>query len=224
MKRVFLAASLLAFLSTGDRASAAKFPPFPGPYSKSGPVVMFESSRVVASNVRPGASVYFASLSVSSREHRVILQRPAAVIPDADGDGVVIFATTIDTRSLWLVVDGKSGGYTVSAPVGFLLRLIEVNGDVVRPGVGSALRRILSERNHVDIFLVRPGSGMWTANVKDGNDEDHDMNGTLIADLSVFRPLASSAPVPERIMPGDVLLIVDRNTFEFYAMKHEQGR
>jgi len=201
---------------------AARYP-FAGPLSQNGPTVAIESNAIVASNVRHGGIVHFASVSLSSRDGMLIIDKPAASIADTDNDGLVRFETPVQTRSLWLVVDGSTGGYTVASPRGFLLRLIDFQGNVVHPGVNNALRRILAERNHVDIVLVRPGDGMWTANVKDGNDDDGELNGSLMADLSAFRPLASTTPVPDRIMPGDVIFIVDRNSFEFLVTKHSQG-
>jgi hypothetical protein len=138
----------------------------------------------------------------------------------ADDEGNAAFAADIDTRSVWLVADGASGGYTVAAPEGMLLREIDFPGRSDE-NAGGQVRRILLQRYAMEVFLIRHGEGMWSGYLRDGGqaDTDHEINGTTDVGLSALTSVGRAPADPERLKPGDLLFVVDRNTLEFHVTK-----
>ena len=188
-----------------------------------GPAVTFTAGAVNATTATPHARVHFAGVVLGGGNYELRVTKPAGSAL-ADPEGKVSFAPHggVETRAVWLVVDGTSGGYTVTAPHGMLLREIdEFPGEGVKHNPAGALRRILLGRHNVDVFLVRPGEGTWGGNLRDGgrSDQDGAMNGSIDGDLSALVPLGGSGPTPERIGAGDVLFLVDRNTLEFHVAR-----
>lgn len=200
--------------------------PYVGKKGTSGPDVTFDGNSVVAAGVAPGARVYFASLSLTAREYVLRVEKPSGVVVDDDRDGVarLDLAHDVRARSLWLVVDGDAGSFTVAAPPGFVVSEFALPASAVHAAPSGALRRIMLHRRHLDVFVIRPGSGIWTGTAKDGSrrDVDETFNGKVTLDLEAFSALSGSPEPPQHLRAGDVVLAVDRDTFEYYVAK--QGR
>lgn len=206
---------LLATLSAG----AATHPPRAFPKRVGGPTVAFTESSVIAQGSTPGATVYFAGVTLGAGDY-VIRVEPSAGSAVADGEGNAAFPADIDTRSIWLVADGTNGGYTVAAPEGMLLREMDFPGRSDENASGQ-VRRLLLERFAMDVFLIRPGVGLWSGYLRDGgtSDADHEINGRTDAGLDALRAVGTTPSDPERLKPGDLLFVVDRNSLEFHVTK-----
>lgn len=185
----------------------------------SAPTVSFDAKGISAT-VTPGATVYFAALSISSHNYFPSIERPAAIIGDSDRDGRVAFETTVQSRSVWIVVDGKSGGYTVASPEG-LLREIEFPGNSARAGTNGVLHRLGIRRPQLAYVVIRPDVGMWGTVAVDGSpsDADHTRDYDASVDIDKLPPLAGSGPPPDRLAPGDIVFAVDLNTLASYDGK-----
>src|SRR5262249_35502411 len=119
------------------------------------------------------------------------------------------------TRSVWVVVDGTSGGYTIASPL--LIREMDTPGNA-SPAPNGALRKLTMNRYSTDLFLIRSGSGMWSARLVDGGsgDDDHTVNGHVDADITALTPFGGTqSAVPDKFVKGDILFFVDRSTLEF---------
>jgi hypothetical protein len=120
-------------------------------------------------------------------------------------------------RSIWIVVDGTTRGYTVACPPGMLL------GEMTLPG-GSLVTpngELAVDRAAVDVIVIRAGRGIWAAYLRDGAsiDADHAIDGVVSAGVSALDPDSPGASPLTALQPGDVLFAVDRNSLQYFASK-----
>lgn len=200
-------------------ALGAARPPRTFPKRVGGPAVTFTETAVIARGATPGASLYFAGVTLGTGDYVIRVEKSGGTAI-ADGDGHAELTASIDTRSVWIVVDAASGGYTVAAPHGMLLREIDFPGRSDEDSSGH-VRSLVFERYAVDAFLIRPGVGTWTGYLRDGGpgDEDREINGKTDVDLGSLAPVGETQGSADRLKPGDVLFVVDRNTLEFHVLK-----
>ncbi len=217
--RIVFAVALAIIAMAALPALAASYPPRTFPKRAGGPAVAFTESAVVAHGATPGSTVYFAGVTLGAGDYVIRVERSAGSTV-ADGEGNASFAADIDTRSVWLVADGASGGYTVAAPEGMLLREIDFPGRSDESS-GGQVRRLLLERYAMEVFLIRPGEGMWSGYLRDGApaDADHEINGRTDAGLNALGAVGATPSDPERLKPGDLLFVIDRNSLEFHVTK-----
>jgi hypothetical protein len=211
--------SIVAAVSGVLTAAAAGAPKIGHKHVGSAPTVSFDSKHVIAT-VTPGAMAYFAALSISSAHYTTSADQPAAIIAASDKDGHVTFETTVQSRSVWIVVDAKSGGYTVASPEG-LLRDINFPGNSARAGANGVLHRIGIGRPQLAYVIIRPDTGMWGTIAFDGSPSDADRTRDYDAtvDIEKLAPLAKSGPPPDHLAPGDIIFAVDLNTLASYDGK-----
>jgi hypothetical protein len=212
---ISLAACVLVLLFAAASAAAM---PRAFPKRAGGPMVVFDAGRVRATGATPGAAVYFASVSLYTGDEALRVVKPAGVVI-ADAGGRAELVAEVHARSVWLVID-PAMGYTVAAPLGMVLREMDLPGEAKENG-GGQLQRLLLRRFSVDAFLIRPGEGIWTAYFRDGGplDEDAEPDGKNHADLADLEPVGGTAGPAERFEPGDYLFLVDRNSLEFHVAR-----
>ena len=194
------------------------------PTRAGGPAITFAEDSVTLSGATPGATLYVASVSLGSANYQTVVGNEAGVV-SADAAGTALYTTRrpVETRGVWIAVDGATGGYTVAAPPGTLLREIDFPGNGIAPSGSGALRRFaLSERFSVEAILIRPAVGMWSGSLRDGgrHDEDQTIDGAIEADITTLLPVGNAPAAPERVMPGDLLVLIDRATLEYHVAVH----
>lgn len=184
-----------------------------------GPEVTFTAEAVVAAGAQPGTRIYFAAVALHPGDYQTRIEKRAGSA-DSDAQGEARFAADVETRSVWIAVDGSGGGYTVASPHGMLLREMDFPGRGWIDNPNQLLRRMSLDRYSVDVFVIRPGVGMWTGNFRDGGagDADQTFNGETDADLAFLEPV-DGAPALERVHPRDIVFLIDRNTLEFHVSR-----
>ena len=190
------------------------------PKRAGGPILTFTADGVRASGATPGATLYFAGVSLVGGNYTLRVEKTAGSAT-ADASGVAEFAAAVARRSVWIVVDPEKDGYTVAAPPGMPIQEMDFPGAGVGADENGQMRRLLLSRFSVDCYLIRPGVGVWTAYVRDGGpfDSDQSPNGAAHADLNALTPVGSTAGQPERFSAGDYLFLVDRNSLEFHVAR-----
>lgn len=213
--RATLASVLLLFLAANAVAMPRAFPKKAG-----GPSVTFETGRVRATGAAPGATIYFASVSLYTADEMLHVVKPCGmVVADANGNAELL--TEVHTRSVWLVVDATKG-YTVAAPRGMLLREMDIpKHDEQENDANGELRHLVLRRFSVDVYLIRPGKGLWTAYYRDGGDldEDRDPNGKNKAVFDDLLAVGATTGKAGHFKPHDYLFFVDRNSLEFHVAR-----
>ncbi len=180
------------------------------------PAVSFEAHSVAASGVTPRGKVVWFSIA------REIDRQSARIVPrielatDDDGDGEVRFdlAREVPARSIWFAVDLATGEAGVATPDELGLQEVELPARAIP----AALNRLDLDRRFVYIVLVRPGVGAWTLRVGDGGaaDDDGQPDGNLRAALARLEGIGPSPlPPPARVLPRDLVLIIDPNRMDF---------
>lgn len=211
-RRLFTSVLLMVF-SASAAAMPRAFPKRVG-----GPAVVFETGRVRATGATPGATIHFASVSLYNADGMLHTTRTAgAAIADAAGNAD--FSAEVHTRSVWIVIEAGKG-YTVASPPGMLLREMDFPGNANENASGQ-VHSMLLDRFGVEVFLVRPGEGTWTAYFRDGSarDGDGEPNGSNHADFADLAPVGATTGAAERFEPSDYLFLVDRNSLEFHVAR-----
>jgi hypothetical protein len=185
------------------------------------PALKFESAAVVATGVSPGGHVVWFSVAREPQGFISRVVRREEVVEDLDKDGIVTFPVEegVPFKSIWVAVDLASGHFAIAGPPGYPLNEIPFPAGGVRP-VGGFVRQLRNSRGVAEILVVRPGVGAWGLSVGDGGegDEDGANDGVVLADLWDAYAIGTGPPVPEQLSPKDVLVMVDPQQMEFYAV------
>ncbi|MCU1245322.1 MAG: hypothetical protein JWN02_1232, partial [Acidobacteria bacterium] len=110
----------------------------------------------------------------------------------------------------------------IASPPGMLLREVDFPAEVLQKAAADgSVSRMTVGRFAVDLFVIRPGSGIWATALRDGDatDVDHAEDGTLTAETGQVPSVVTGQPALDRIQPGDVVFVVDRNSFQFFAAR-----
>lgn len=185
--------------------------------------IAFEENAVVVRGVTPGGSVVWFSVA---REHPHWLTRTVrrdAVLPDSDDDGMVRFelGQAVPRRSVWTAVDLATGACATATPRDMNRLEVQPAADSLRRSPVGAIEALQEARGFLEILLVRPGQGAWAQSVGDGGASDSNAlpDGRVQASFASMRPIKSSKTAPGQLAPGDVVIVVDPKSLEFYATR-----
>lgn len=183
------------------------------------PAITFEASGVTVSGLTPRGRGVLFSVAREVERYATTVVRREEILADEDGDGTASLALEkeVPFKSVWIAVDLESGESVAAAPAGFPLR----EAELPPRAIPAALNRLDLERKLVHLLLVRPKTGAWGLRVGDGgaSDDDGRADGTLRARLGRFWSVGDTPPPPERLAPGDVLLVIDQETLEHIALR-----
>jgi hypothetical protein len=187
------------------------------------PAVTLQEAAVVVTGVTPGGKVAVFGIARRSLEYLERVERQEEILLDDDKDGAVMLelAEPLPPRSLWFAVDLAGGEFRAASPGGFPLRQLTLPANAI----GTAGDDLKDRRDFVEVFLARPGvgagAGAWGLSAGDGGESDSDgrQDRFVKALLAEMVPLAGSPKPPEKMAPGDVLVLVDPNAMEFYAVR-----
>jgi hypothetical protein len=192
--KLLLIVPLLSVRTAGAQGN----PPTPAPPELK---LAFEKSAVVASGLPPGGQVVWFGIARELSQHTAKIVRRE-------------ITTCRSSRSGWPWI--SPAGPRRSPPEGYPLRRIELPGQNVGHG-GAKPDWVEDDRGYVDVMVVRPGQGAWSATVGDGgaNDDDGAYDGRLVAALDRMRGVgASPLSAPEHFSPRDVVVVIDANRME----------
>jgi len=219
--RVAMASCVLLGLAFSLPVRAQSHPP--------APVVSFEAAAVVADGLPPdGEAVFFSVAREPQGYHQRVVSRDGVEVANAEGRARFDLAgQEVPLKSLWVVVDVASGGYSVAAPPGASVRELPFPHRGFEVGAPGLVNRLRHERESVHMLVARAGTGagagVWGLRTwdtaptdRDGADDDQVLTG-----LSDFEPLgvAGAAAPPERFGKGDVLVVIDPRELAFYATR-----
>jgi len=144
-----------------------------------------------------------------------------AEVLGTDASGQVSWAPPggIPEQSLWFVIEPASGLGVLAFPDE--LEPEEMNlslEDVIQTdGEGSA-RLLYLEGRRVQIWMVRPGVGIWQVDCADGGEGDLDGadDGLVLCDLALAEAIAGTTGAAGQATTGDVLVAVDTATLRYF--------
>lgn len=187
------------------------------------PAISFGEASVEAGGVTKSAKVVFFSVAREGQGYRVRSVSRQETVEDTDGDGVVRLdlGAAVPFRSIWAAVDLASGAFAVSSPAGYApVRLDFPLGGLHGPANGKP-DRLDDRRYSLEVLVARPGEGAWRLSLGDGDadDEDKVSNGRIEWAVAKGRPVKGEAAAPRDFNPGDVVIAMDPNRMEFYAIR-----
>lgn len=195
---VFAAAVLV--LSLGTSAGAA-------------PAIEATTAGLRATGLTPGGDAVWFGATIDTLAKARRLNRHAAVVRDADGDGVVLYEMPKISRfALLFVADAATGEYAVFRGEGVDAVEHDLHGNNWRAG----LDHFDIPADFLEILLVRPGDGAWTASVAEGDRKDGDgaRNGKFRLKVKDMDPIGAAATKPQgNVRRGDLLVIIDPRSF-----------
>jgi hypothetical protein len=186
--------------------------------------VTFETNAVVASGITPGADAAFFAVLQVPEEFSVASMRRDEMVADSDGDGVVRLEMPdgVATRSIWAVVDVRTGNYALAVPHGYRLRLAEDTDDhgMRRDNKGhvSHIERVMG---YAEMLVVRPGEGAWLGSAGQGAPSDADFtdDGKLTLDFDELVPQGKAGPSPGQLQPGDTVVLIEPVEMQAFAVR-----
>jgi hypothetical protein len=184
------------------------------------PNIQLSTEALTISGLAPGASVALLSVAREQMPYmaRVVSRRELLV--DDDRDGRVRYAPEVGIAysSIWIAIDVATGDATFAMPDGVTPLVMEQRG----AGEGHAVEAIINSvevgRTSIDVVIVRPGVGAWSANAQDGSDADKDgrVDGRLRLDQTKLQPLRTSyGDAPNSLRKGDVVALLDAQRMEY---------
>ncbi len=142
------------------------------------------------------------------------IQTPQS-IEHTDAEGSVTVAVARPSfRSVWLIVDLRSGDYIVSSPPGYAVRRMPVPADAIDRTGHSLLHSFPS----ADLFIVRKGQGAWHARASEGSTQDP-RDARFNVSVDHFKPVGATPPAPAVLVPNDIVMVFNAPYMEFWATK-----
>ena len=186
------------------------------------PAITFDANAVFASNITPLGQVAWFSIAWDRWQAKNRVTRRDRIDVDT-GAGQVTFAVEdgVPSNSIWVAVDLSSGEYAAATPDGTELRLDAVPGGWLAKGAGSAADLLQVDSDFVELLVARPGVGAWGESVGHGGASDvgGGAGGFTRASFGAMRPIGSTGPAPNEILPGDIVVVIDPNAMECFAAR-----
>lgn len=162
------------------------------------------------------------------------MRREGIETAGATGAARIQLDVTVPPRSVWGFVDLESGASLWAAPEGFVLEEMSLGPDHVRRDDRGQLNRFRARAVGLELMAARPadgpvpdsGSGAWALIVFDGSPSDRDeaSDGGVEAATDTGRPIDDSPSPPEQLLPGDVILGIDPNTYQVFMLRLPGGQ
>lgn len=185
--------------------------------------MVLEEDAVVISGVTAKGEVALLGVTREIGEDEYpTARRHLEVLTDEDGDGVVRYPVEggVPLRSLFAAVDLASGDFETVSPEILGFRRVPWRGrGPARRGDGKD--SVEDRRRILELLVVRPSVGVWTARLKDGDGSDGDgvIDGRVEGLLESLSPLGSGHEAPSVFQRGDVVLALDPTVLEIILVK-----
>jgi hypothetical protein len=216
IRTIVLIATLFAGSLTGDLSAATPQPP----------QVTLTETAVIAANVSKGESAVLFGAAQEFNGTGVQLRRWYRVATDDDRDGRVEFdlSIAIPIQSMWFVADSATGAIGSAAPPESRFRQLEFPAAVLRKNKDGDVEQFVSGRGMIDLLVIRPRAGVWSASAADGHDSDADgkHDGRTSIAFSRSHSLVGRVPAPRHLTPRDVVVAVDVRRLQYYLTEVKQ--
>ncbi len=185
--------------------------------------VAFESEAVIVQGVSPGGDVALLGVAKEPGDFRPRVTYRRELLTDGDADGVVSYPVErrAPATSVWVLADVASGAVAVATPEDGVMREVAFPLDRSLRALGGELVLIDDRRAELDVLYVRPGVGGWQRHASDGAPSDGDgaTDGRVRVRLGDLKELGGGARQLRALLPGDLLVAIDRYRGEFYVLR-----
>jgi hypothetical protein len=184
------------------------------------------SERVMVDGLTPGSSIALLGVARETGAYVTHVVSRRELLTDDDHDGKIDYAPAggIAFRSVWMVADLDSGETAIVSRSGYKpVEMKEIGAG--RGNSVNLLGNILDiARPRVEILVVRPRRGAWFMVTRGRGTEPAIGNGRLRVDAAKLRPLKPGFDAaPAAFIPGDVILVLDEEELEYWAVTVTPG-
>jgi hypothetical protein len=187
---------------------------------RAAPVITFDATGVTVTGITPHAQVAMFAVWVETPKWQTERGRAAELITDTAGDGTIRWTRHVPAHSFWVAVDMSSGALAVAPAVNDTYRLTAFPADGFVRDASGHVTQLALRNGTLELLVVRPGEGAWWGSFHQGGSLDADgiNDGQLSLDPRRLQGVPTvSAPAP-LFQPGDVVVLVDPDTSEFYTL------
>jgi len=185
----------------------------PGALSAQGIGVELREDAVEVASLPTGteAVLFSAERRPAGFSSRLITLIRTAVDEDRDGRIVFPLEEAPAAASLWLVIDLRTGRFGAASPVEEAPVAFDPPvGRAIDPETGS---EFVAADGHasLDLFLVRPDSGIWRVQAVDGGTSEASglVDGRILLRDPQWEPVLGSTEPPGSLLATDLLIAVD---------------
>lgn len=212
MIRQLICALILLFSATAALAQAPAV------------TITFEENAIVASGISTSGDAAFFAVLQEQEEFSVASLRRDELVADTDGDGIARLEMPdgVPTRSIWAVVDVRTGNYALAVPQGYRLRMAEDTEDHgVRRDNKGHIAHIERVMGFAEMLVVRPGQGAWMGSAGQGSMSDKDFmdDGKLLIAFDELYPQGNSGASPGHLQPGDTIVLIEPVEMQVFATR-----
>jgi hypothetical protein len=183
----------------------------------------FDKTGVTA-YVTPSTTTYWMCACVGTHSGSLLIASHYAIIPDADGDGVVRWelGNKMTLGGLWTMIDETAGTITTRYASGELVQPKTFPGKAfLRDELGAYsrlhLHSIELESRDLNLVWVRPGVGAWYLRSEEGDSHDEDLRWLeLLINVTEMEPFPGAPDPPAGVEAGDYFIVLER-TAAFWA-------
>jgi hypothetical protein len=182
------------------------------PVPRTLPSLVITGPAVIVDGATPGGAVLFFAVERVPVPHRTSTHLIEKIVVDTSSTGhVVLTKATAATAAIWCATDLTTGHSITGTPSAFENRTLPAQSYSLKKTSAGVIDRIGVGRSLVEVVLARPGGGVWTATVGDGtpSDADGQVNGRVECRINQMRPIGTSGPPPDTLLPSDTVLVID---------------
>jgi hypothetical protein len=185
------------------------------------PAIAFDTTGVTVTGITPHAQVAVFAVWVETPKWQTERGRAAELITDTTGSGTIRWTRHVPAHSLWVAVDMSNGALAVAPAVNETYRPKAFPADGLNRDPDGHVAGLALPNGSLELLVVRAGEGAWWGHFDQGGTLDADGvdDGELSLDPRRLQGVPTvTAPAPP-FQPGDVVVLVDSYTSEFYTLK-----
>jgi hypothetical protein len=176
--------------------------------------VQYQAKSLTISGGAPRSDVVVIGIIHTNAKGFESIQTPQSIERTDAAGAVTVAVNRPSFRSVWLIVDLRSGEFIISSPPGYAVRRMPVPADAIDRTGHSLLHSFPS----ADLFIVRKGQGAWHARASEGSRPDP-RDARFNVSVDRFKPVGATPPAPPVLTPNDIVMVFNAPYMEFWATK-----
>jgi len=184
--------------------------------------VAIEGPSVTAQGLTPGGGAVFFSVGHEPHNAYYSIRRTATFVPDDERKGVVAYTSAADIprKSIWFVIDVRTGRYAVATPSEFPIRTATERRSRATKDAAGEWSRLVHERPWLELLVIRPGGDVWELTAMQGGVADPDNAGgpDFAMPVGLFHALTPATRPLQQLTPGDVVVAIDPKEIEYFLV------
>jgi hypothetical protein len=185
--------------------------------------IRFTTGAVFVDNGSAGAEVVLLEMVHQPRKfYSARGRRDRLATADQSGTARFPLDDTVADHSVWIACDSRTGEVAAAAAPGFPLRRTTQPESLVQSREEFDLLSI--PYHWAEVLVIRPGVGAWGQSVVRGGPNDANRGrGRMLLRPESLHNVAGQAAAPSRMRVGDLAVVVNLRSFEFFIWRFAPG-